>query len=123
MSTTLVVQHVKAGRLKALAVVGTERLAELPDIATMAEQGFGDLEVRSSLPLYGQPDLPAPVVARLNKAVAVALADPDTRQRLAAVYIQPLPMMPAEVAGAMTREHAQLGKLIQQLGIKADGGS
>ena len=58
VSTTLVMQHVKAGRLKAIAVVGPQRLAELPDVATMAEQGVGDIEVRSSLPLYGQKDLP-----------------------------------------------------------------
>ncbi len=123
VSTTLVMQHVRAGRLKALAVIGPQRLAELPEVATMAEQGVGDIEVRSSLPLYGQKDLPAPIVERLNKAVAATLADPDTRKRLEAAYIQPLSMTPAEVGEAMTREHARLGKLIQQLGIKADGGS
>lgn len=123
VSTALVMQHVKAGRLKAIALVGPQRLPELPDVATMAEQGVGDIEVRSSLPLYGQKDLPAPIVTRLNKAVASALADPETRQRLASAYIQPLPMSPAEVAAAMGAEHDRLGKLIQQLGIKADGGT
>ena len=121
VSTTLVMQHVKAGRLKAIALVGPQRLAELPDVATMAEQGVGDIEVRSSLPLYGQKDLPAPIVERLNKAVAATLADPDTRRRLEAAYIQPLPMTPAGTAEAMTREHDRLGAMIKQLGIKADG--
>ena len=77
--------------------------------------------MRSSLPLYGHKSLPALIVTRLNKAVAAALADPETRQRLAALYIQPLPMNPAEVGADMAREHQRLGKLIQQLGIKADG--
>jgi tripartite-type tricarboxylate transporter receptor subunit TctC len=121
VSTTLVMQHVKAGRLKALAVIGPERLAELPDVATMAEQGVGDIEVRSSLPLYGQKDLPTPIVERLNKAVAATLADPDTRKRLEAAFIQPLSMTPAEAAEAMKREYERLGALIKQLGIKADG--
>jgi tripartite-type tricarboxylate transporter receptor subunit TctC len=121
VSTTLVMQHVKAGRLKAIALIGPERLAELPTVATMAEQGVGDIEVRSSLPLFGQRGLPQPIVARLSKAVAAALADPETRQRLASAYIQPLPMSPAEVATAITAEHERLGKLIRQLGIKADG--
>ena len=58
VSTTLVLQHVKAGRLKAIALVGPKRLAELPDVATMAEQGAGDTEIRSMLPLYGQKALP-----------------------------------------------------------------
>lgn len=121
VSTTLVMQHVKAGRLKALAVIGPERLPDLPDVATMAEQGVGDIEVRSSLPLYGQRDLPDPIVERLNKAVAATLADPETRKRLEAAYIQPLSMTPAETADAMKREYERLGAMIKQLGIKADG--
>lgn len=123
VSTALVAQHVKAGRLKALAVVGPQRLADLPETATMAEQGVGDIEIRSSLPLYGQKDLPGPIVERLGKAVAAALADPDTRRRLEAAHIQPLPMAPAEMTMALQHEHERLGKLIRQLGIKADGGA
>ena len=123
ISTTLVMQHVKAGRLKALAVVGPKRLAELPDVATMAEQGVGDAEIRSSLPLYGQKALPRPIVDRVNKAMAAALADPETVKRLEAAYITPLPMTPEELGAAMQKEHERLGKLIAQLGIKADGGS
>ena len=121
VSTTLVMQHVKAGRLKAIAVIGPERLPDLPEVATMAEQGVGDLEVRSSLPLYGQKDLPDPIVERLNKAVAATLADPEIRKRLEAAYIQPLSMTPAETANAMKREYERLGAMIKQLGIKADG--
>ena len=62
VSTTLVLQHVKAGRLKAIALVGPKRLAELPDVATMAEQGAGETEIRSMLPLYGQKALPDAIV-------------------------------------------------------------
>jgi len=123
VSTSLVMQHVKAGRLKALALVGPQRLEELPNVATMTEQGVGDTEVRSWLPLYGQRTLPRPIVERVNAAMAAALADPETRKRLGAAYITPAPMMPAEVGEAMRREHKRLGKLIAQLGIKADGGS
>lgn len=122
-STTVVMHHVKAGRLKALAVVGPQRLADLPNVATMAEQGVGDIEIRSSLPLYGQKDMPAPTVDRLNKAVGAAIADPDVRKRLETAYIQPLPMTPGEAAKALKEEHDRLGKLIRQLGIKADGGT
>jgi len=121
VSTSLVMQHVKAGRLKALALVGPRRLAELPDVATMAEQGVGDLEIRSSLPLYGHNALPNAIVARLNGAMASALSDPETVKRLAAAYIEPMPMRPAEVAEAMRAEHDRLGRLIRQLDIKADG--
>ena len=80
VSTTLVVQHVKAGRLKAIALVGPKRLAELPDVATLAEQGAGDTEVRSMLPLYGQKGLSDAIVAKVNEAVRAALADPETQE-------------------------------------------
>jgi tripartite-type tricarboxylate transporter receptor subunit TctC len=123
LSTSLVMTHVKAGRLKALAVVGPKRLEELPNVATMAEQGVGDAEIRSSLPLYGQRALPRPIVDKINKAMAAALADPETVKRLEMSYITPMPMTPEELATAMQAEHDRLGKLIAQLGIKADGGS
>ena len=121
VSTVLAMPHIKAGRLKAIALVGPERLADLPDVATMAEQGVGDIEFRTLLPLYGQKDMPEPIVAQLNTAMAAALADPATRKRLADAYIYPMPMAPAEVGEIMRNEHERLGKVVQQLGIKADG--
>jgi tripartite-type tricarboxylate transporter receptor subunit TctC len=121
VSTALVMQHVTAGRLKALAVVGPKRLAELPDVATMAEQGAGEAEIRSMLPLYGQKALPDAIVAKLSEVVQRVLADSETRRRLAAAYIEPMPLSPAETAIALAAEHVRLGRLIQQLGIRADG--
>jgi len=121
VSTSLVMQHVKAGRLKALAVVGPTRLEELPNVATMAEQGVGDAEVRSWLPLYGQRALPRPIVDKVNAAMGAALADPDTKKRLVASYITPSPMTPAEVGQSMQKEHERLGKIIARLGITPEG--
>jgi tripartite-type tricarboxylate transporter receptor subunit TctC len=121
VSTTLVMQHVKAGRLKAIAVIGPKRLAELPDVATLAEQGAGETEVRSMLPIYGQQAMPDAIVARVNGAVRAAQSDRETVARLAAAYIEPLPFSPEQTAAALAAEHERLGRLIQQLGIKADG--
>jgi tripartite-type tricarboxylate transporter receptor subunit TctC len=106
-----------------LAVVGPKRLDELPEVATMAEQGVGDAEIRSSLPLYGQRALAPSIVERLNRAMAEALADPLTVKRLGAAYITPLPMTSDQLGETMQKEHDRLGRLIAQLGIKADGGS
>jgi tripartite-type tricarboxylate transporter receptor subunit TctC len=121
VSTTLVMQHVKAGRLKAIAVIGPRRLAELPEVATMAEQAAGETEVRSMLPVYGQKNLPDAIVSRLNDAVRAAQSDRETAIRLAAAYIEPLPFTPQQTAAVLAAEHERLGRLIVQLGIKADG--
>ena len=122
VSTSLIAHHVKAGRVKGIALVGLKRHDDLPNLATMEEQGEGALEVRSSLPLLGQKDLAEPIVERLNKAVNAALADAETRKRLLTAYIEPQPMSPQELAAWLHREHDRLGGMIQRLGIKADGG-
>jgi tripartite-type tricarboxylate transporter receptor subunit TctC len=121
VSTALAGPHVKAGRLKAIGVVGLTRDRDLPAVATMEEQGEADLQVQSSIPILGQKGLPDAIVERLNKAVNKALTDPEVRARLAHASIEPLPMTPRELDEAMRREHDRLGKLIRQLGITADG--
>lgn len=81
----------------------------------VAGRAIGDTEVRSMLPLYGPKALDEAIVAKVNRAVRAAQADPDTRKRLAAAY------SPAEAATALVAEHERVGTLIKQLGIKADG--
>jgi len=121
ISTVLAASHVKAGRLKAIAVVGLKQYDDLPGVKTMAEQGEADLEVQSSIPLLGPKDLPDAIVGRLNSAINLALADPTVHARLASAYIDPMPMSPRQLGEAMQQEHVRLGKLIQKLGITADG--
>ena len=60
-------------------------------------------------------------VARINRAVEAALADPATRARLAAAHGDPMPMPPAEVGATLRREQERLGRMIRQVGITADG--
>jgi tripartite-type tricarboxylate transporter receptor subunit TctC len=121
ISTSLAAAHVKAGRLKAIGLVGLRRHDDLPDVPTMTEQGVGDLEVRSALPLLGQKELPDAIVERLNKAVGAALANSETRKRLLGAYIEPQPMSPVELGAFLKHEHERLGNLIRRLGITADG--
>ena len=123
VSTPIILQHAVSGAVKPIAVVAARRLRELPDVPTMVEQGFGDMEVRSALPLYGPKGLPPAIVNRLNGAVRKALGDADVQRRLATAYIDPMPMSVAELTAWLTHEHERLGKLIRQLGIKADGGA
>jgi len=121
ISTSLAAHHVKAGRLKAIALAGLKRHDDLPDVPTLAEQGLAEIEVRSSLPLLGQKDLPDAIVVRVNKAVNAALADDQSAKRLQTAYIEPQPMSPGELGTWLGAERERLGGMIRRLGIKADG--
>lgn len=121
IATGAALPHVQQGRLKAIAQVSRQRGDAVPGIATLAEQGLPDLGFEALLPLYGRTSMPASAVSRINKAVATALADPTVRARLAAAFIEPLPMQPAEVGATMRHEHDRLGPIIRQLGITPEG--
>lgn len=121
LTTGLALPHVQRGHLKAIAQVSRHPLDVLPDVPTLAEQGLGDLQLESFMPLYGRTTMPAAAVTRINRAMAATLAERTTRERLAVSYIEPLPMPAAEVGTMMKREHYRLGAVIQQLGIQPVG--
>lgn len=80
---TAALQHIAAGKLRALAVSGRSRWSGLPEVPTVAEQGVADFDVRSWTGLLAPAGTPAAVVERLQAAVKTALADPALRQKLA----------------------------------------
>lgn len=100
---TAVVQHVRAGKLRALAISGNSRWAGLPEVPTAAEQGVRDFDVKSWTALLAPAGTPAPVVERLNAAVRTVLADAGIRLKL------------EELTGGEVRASSpkELGTLIQ----------
>jgi tripartite-type tricarboxylate transporter receptor subunit TctC len=93
-----VLQQIKAGKLRALAVTTRSRIAALPDVPTVIEAGVLDYEISAWYMLMGPAGLPKNVRDTLAAAVNKALQSPDTREKLAA--------MSTEVAGG-TSEQAQ----------------
>lgn len=82
---TAAVQHVRAGKLRALAISSRQRWSGLPDVPTVAEQGLSglnDFEVRSWTALFAPAGLPSAMTERLQAGVRTALADATVRQRL-----------------------------------------
>lgn len=79
-----VLPHVRAGKLRAIAVASRERSAAAPDIPTVAESGLADYEVVLWVGLAGPKGLPRPIVDRLNAEVAMALKSGETGERLRA---------------------------------------
>ena len=79
---TVILEHVRSGGLRALAVTGTQRFFALPDTPTIAEAGLPGYETSSWLGLVGPAALPADIAAKLNAAVATILADPAMIEKL-----------------------------------------
>ena len=83
------VPQVKSGKLKALAVTGNERLAELPKVPSMAEAGFPSVDVHLWIGMFAPAGVPPAIVAKLEKALAEAIHDPGVSARLKSLAINP----------------------------------
>jgi tripartite-type tricarboxylate transporter receptor subunit TctC len=120
VSSALALSHVAAGALRPIAFLGRRRLAALPELPTMAEQGFGAMHVRSTLTLFGPRALPAATVARLNQAVAAAVDDRQTERRLAEAYIEIELARPDDLRRRLASEQEELGSLVRALNLRPE---
>jgi len=112
--------HIQAGKLRALAVAGAQRSPALPDVPTLAEAGLSDYAVEPWFGVYGPAGLPAPVVQRLEQALAQALADPAVKDKLVAAGFTPRSGSAAELQALTLREYERLGKVARQAQMGAD---
>ena len=109
--------HIKAGKLRALAVTTPRRVDLLPDVPTVSETVSG-YEVTGGLGLGAPRDTPADVIAKLNAAVAAGLADPAVKGRLVDLGNIPTPMSADDYRALIAKENDKWGKVIKFAGIK-----
>ena len=112
--------YVKSGRLRALAVARASRLPELPDVPTFAEAGMPGYTAAAWYSMHAPAKTPPAIIARLNKELARILALPDIKQRLKDLGSDGVGNSPEEFAKFVAAESERYGKLIRELGIKAD---
>jgi tripartite-type tricarboxylate transporter receptor subunit TctC len=112
-------EHVRAGRLTALATTTAKRLDFLPDIPTVSESVPG-YEATGWYGLCAPKNTPAEIVSTLNEAMKAALADPNLQARLMTLGVQPMPMTPARLETLIADEFEKWADLIKSAGIKAD---
>jgi tripartite-type tricarboxylate transporter receptor subunit TctC len=108
-----VVGQVKAGQLRALAVSTRTRFAGLPNVPSVHEAGLAGYEVISWNGFGAPAGTPKPVIDRLNKAMVVALAMPDLKQRFAELAVDPRPDTPEGFRKLIASEIAKWGKVIE----------
>jgi len=116
---SILIEHVRAGRLRALAVMTATRSPQLPDIPAVAEfvPGF-EASYWSGL---GAPrNTPAEIVESLNREVNAALADPPIRARLEALDASAIQGSPADFGKLIADETERWGKVIRTTGMKAE---
>jgi tripartite-type tricarboxylate transporter receptor subunit TctC len=113
------IEHIRSGKLRALAVTTATRSDALPDIPTVAEFVPG-YEASNWYGLGAPKNTPAEVVAKLNKEINAGLADPKLRARLADLGGTVLAGSPADFGKLIADETEKWGKVVKFVGIKAD---
>ena len=119
----LVLKQIEAGKLKALAITGTQRFAALPDLPTMAEAGLPGYQAQTWYGLVAPAGTPAPIIKRLHGEVSKALALPEVRSQFATQGMLPAnaAATPADFAALIRADFDRWRKLIKEAGIKASG--
>ena len=112
-------QHIKEGRLRALAVTTAARSDALPDVPTVAETVPG-YEASSWSGVCAPSGTPAAIVAMLNKEINAALTDPTIKARLASIGSTAITGSPAEFAAFLSEEADKWGKVVRSANIKAE---
>ncbi|MGE0803268.1 MAG: Bug family tripartite tricarboxylate transporter substrate binding protein, partial [Lautropia sp.] len=112
--------YLGTGRVRALAITGSRRLAPLPDVPTLAEQGFADIGMSSWWGFVAPAGMPAPLVERLNGAIRAVLADPEVLATFGKWGIEPSPDTPAAFAALIAREVASWRERVAATGIRAE---
>jgi tripartite-type tricarboxylate transporter receptor subunit TctC len=111
---------VKDGRLRALAVASPARSAVLPDVPTMAEAGYPEIEGESWFAVIVPAGTPREIIDRLNREIARAVAAPEVTQRLAVLGYAAVSSSPEECAAKFKAEAAKWTKVIRLSGIKGE---
>ncbi len=111
---------IQSGKLKALAVLGTQRNSALPQVPTLAEAGLKGLEVRNWVGLFAPANTPAPILQQVYSDLASFMRQSATQERLAKLALSYIDMPPGEFAGFVKQESDRWGQIIRSAGITAD---
>ena len=112
--------QIKGGKFRALAMASPQRLAELPDVPTLAEQGIRGAEISTWYGLFVTAGVPRAVVERLSAELTRALAQPDVQARIKGLGGEITPLSVEQFAEMNRSEFERYGRLVKDANIKVD---
>jgi tripartite-type tricarboxylate transporter receptor subunit TctC len=115
-----VLPHVKAGKLKVLAVTSARRSTQLPEVATFAESGYPEIEVVNWYGVLAPAGTPRQVIGRLAEALSRSVKLPDVRARLMAAGLEVVDSTPAEYAEFRKRDLAMWSRMIKEANVRME---
>jgi tripartite-type tricarboxylate transporter receptor subunit TctC len=116
----VVISQIQAGTVIPIGVVADKRDAVLPDVPTLAEQGYPNTDASNWYALLAPAKTPPAVIAKLNKTVDDALADPEVHDKLVKVGATPVGGTPQELGTFMKAEYEKWGRVVAANGIKEE---
>ncbi len=114
------IAHIQSGRIRALAVSGDQRMAQLPDVPTAIETGFRDLDVTAWYGVVAPAGTPPEIVARLNDAFRKVMARPDVREKFLATGSLPKVTSGKEFGDLIRSEGERWAAVIKKANVKAE---
>jgi len=120
VSVASVLPQVRAGKVRALAVLSESRVPTLPDVPTAQEAGVDNFVVSIWYGMLAPAGTPREIIARLSQEITRALEAPEMRERLTATGIDPWPGTPEELAGLVRSETARYATIIKKAGLRVD---
>jgi tripartite-type tricarboxylate transporter receptor subunit TctC len=110
---------IKTGKVRALAALGLTRIPSMPDLPTVAEQGFPGFKITNRYGLHAPAGTPRAIIAAINRVVSDGMHSPQMRQKLEAEGAQPAERMtPEQFKATIAREFAELEQTVKRLDIK-----
>ena len=115
-----VVQHVKSGRLVALAVARPKRLEALPGVPTVAENGYPGFDVTSWYGIVARTGTPPAIIEKMHDDIVEALHREDVREKLAPLGLQPVGNTPQQFEALIQAESRKWGEIVRKANIRAE---
>ena len=114
------IPHMKAGKLRALAVTTTQRSGVAPEVPTMVEAGIAGYELSSWQAVFAPAGTPKAIVERLNAEIVKILKSPEMLERFAKLGLDTVASTPAELAAVVKADVPRLGKVVKDSGATAN---